>query len=74
MDPRLQIIEDCAIEVCKFFKHDPSENIQIALGGSTITRNRMLKHVVAGRIYEAVIEISKLDQLTAKLNDTPVKD
>jgi hypothetical protein len=74
MDPRLKIIEECAIELCRFFKHDPNETIQVPLGVGALTTNRALKHMVAGRVYEAVVEISKLDQVTTPLNNTPVKD
>lgn len=64
MDPGLKIIEECAIEICKFFHRDPDETIYVPIGGSSLTVQRQLYKLVAGRVFEAVSEISKLAAMT----------
>ena len=61
MSAEIDIINECAVAICKFFKRDPNEIIYVRIGGTgSLTVQRQLWRLVRGRIFEAVQEISKL--------------
>ena len=64
MPPEMDIIDECAIAICKFFHRDPDETIYVPLGGTgSLTVQRPLWQLVRGRVFEAVREISKLEAI-----------
>lgn len=60
-DPKMEIIDECAKGLCRFFKRDPDESIPIpyAAGGS-ILKHHPLWRLVRGRVFECVMEVSKV--------------
>lgn len=64
MPAEIDIINECAVAICKFFKRDPDETIYIPIGGTgALTVQRPLWQLVRGRVFEAVQEISKLEAI-----------
>ncbi len=71
MSAEMDIINECAVAICKFFKRDPNETIYVRVGGTgALTVQRQLWQLVRGRVFEAVKEISKLEAIKppAELN------
>lgn len=64
MPAEMDIINECAIALCKFFKRDPDETIYVNIGVTgALTVQRPLWQLVRGRVFEAVREISKLEAI-----------
>ena len=64
MSAEMDIINECAVAICKFFKRDPEEIIYVKIGGTgSLTVQRPLWQLVRGRVFEAVQEISKLEAI-----------
>ncbi len=60
-DPKMEIINDCAKALCKFFGRDPDETVYIPTGvQGSVTVQRPLWRLVRGRIFECVAEVSKI--------------
>ncbi len=71
MSAEIDIINECAVAICKFFKRDPNETVYVPSGGKgSLTVQRPLWQLVRGRVFEAVLEISKLEAIKppAELN------
>ena len=61
MSAEMDIIDECAKELCRFFRRDPDDTIYVPIGGTgSLTVQRPVWRLVRGRIFEAVREISKL--------------
>ncbi len=64
MSAEIDIINECAVAICKFFGRDPNETIYVPIGGTgSLTVQRQLWRLVRGRVFEAVKEISKLEAI-----------
>ncbi len=65
MSAEMDIIDECAVAICKFFGRDPNETIYVPIGGKpgSLTIQRPLWQLVRGRVFEAVREISKLEAI-----------
>ncbi len=60
-DPKMEIINECAKELCKFFKRDPNESIPIPhVSGGSMLLQHPLWRLVRGRVFECVMEVSKV--------------
>jgi len=60
-DPKMEIINDCAVALCKFLGRDPNEPIPIPhVGGGPLIIEHPLWRLIRGRIFECVVEVSKI--------------
>lgn len=67
-DPRIDIINECAMEICKFLSRDPYHQVTVT-GQGGVKVQRPVWGLVRGRIFNAVQEISRLEVIKPSNGD-----